>query len=410
MANQELFFSFEEPNNLSVEEAVTAFTHSSSFVGNVRYDPDTQEMRVLLNGKSYNLCGVSPREYDSFEGASSKGAYFNRILKGQKDCGTVKSKFLTETEQSSPHVVIPEINWLTGQWPPNTLHPTYIPTPSIYDQPTIPYPPAVESVAIPNSLSGVTIGAKRYDENESTGQHFNDTIGAAPSMHNEEGHLATKSIPGIPTDYETRKEHLAYTIKETISELQSQFKWLSPEHIERAKQGVQQYGGLVLLIRAASETITDHRASAPAGTLHAQYRRLLSANELMMMTRTGIGKGVDINHYSTPFQTQGIVLDGEFDPERKEIQFLVYERDPDVCAAIQSGKLNQVSINGGSPRTTELTCSTDECFAEPKGVVLGEKDNIAFAYVVTDPQGMRWKDKWVPPETPGVKNTKIEIL
>lgn len=404
---QTKFFSFEEPNNLTVEEAVTAFTHSSSFVGNVRYDPDTLEMRVLLNGRSYNLCGVSRREYDSFEGASSKGSYFNRILKGQKNCGAIQSKFLTETT--------PEMNWLTGQWPPGTLGPTRIPTASIADQPTIPYPPTVESVVVPNSLSGITIGAKDHHvENPSTGQHLIGDIGSASSMHGEEGHSVTKSIPGIPPDYETRKENLAYTIQETInqtmSELQSQFKWLSPEHIQRAKEGTRQYGGLLLLIRAASETVTDHRATAPPGTLHSQYRRLLSANELMMMTRTGIGKGVDLNHYSTPFRTEGIVVDGEFDPERKEIQFLVYERDPEICAAIQSGKLNQVSINGSPPRNTVLTCGTGECFAEPRGVVLGGKDDIAFAYVVTDPLGMQWRGHFIPPETPGVKNTKIEIL
>jgi hypothetical protein len=43
-------------------------------------------MEILLNGKRYNFCNVPQRVYDGFEGADSKGAYFNRIIKGQFDC------------------------------------------------------------------------------------------------------------------------------------------------------------------------------------------------------------------------------------------------------------------------------------------------------------------------------------
>jgi len=63
-----------------------AFTGSSSFVGNVRYNSFDNSMRVLLNGKAYTFCDVPERVYDSFKGASSKGAYFNRILKKQFSC------------------------------------------------------------------------------------------------------------------------------------------------------------------------------------------------------------------------------------------------------------------------------------------------------------------------------------
>lgn len=63
-----------------------AFTASSSFVGNVRYDKDTQEMRILLNGNAYNFCDVPQRKYDAFEGSGSKGAFFNREIKEQHDC------------------------------------------------------------------------------------------------------------------------------------------------------------------------------------------------------------------------------------------------------------------------------------------------------------------------------------
>lgn len=79
MCKKKLEFSFNEQD-------FDAFTHSSSFVGNVRYDNDSQEMSVLLNGKRYEFCGVPRRTFDGFQGASSKGEYFNRNIKGQFDC------------------------------------------------------------------------------------------------------------------------------------------------------------------------------------------------------------------------------------------------------------------------------------------------------------------------------------
>lgn len=63
-----------------------AFTHSSSFVGNVKYDQDEQSMEVILNGKTYDFCNVSERLFDAFEGADSKGAFFNREIKTLHDC------------------------------------------------------------------------------------------------------------------------------------------------------------------------------------------------------------------------------------------------------------------------------------------------------------------------------------
>jgi len=74
--------------SLLTEADFVAFTASSSFVGNVRYDKDTSEMRILLgsSGKAYNFCNVPQRKYDSFEGAESKGAFFNREIREQHDC------------------------------------------------------------------------------------------------------------------------------------------------------------------------------------------------------------------------------------------------------------------------------------------------------------------------------------
>jgi len=84
-------FDFEEDaeewkNFVKGEQRLRAFTHSSSFVGNVRYDQDEQSMRIILNGVIYHFCNVPQRIFDSFEGANSKGAFFNRNIKTQFDC------------------------------------------------------------------------------------------------------------------------------------------------------------------------------------------------------------------------------------------------------------------------------------------------------------------------------------
>jgi len=52
----------------------------------VRYDQELQEMSVILNGQEYSFCNVPERKYDAWEGADSKGEYFNRNIKTQHDC------------------------------------------------------------------------------------------------------------------------------------------------------------------------------------------------------------------------------------------------------------------------------------------------------------------------------------
>lgn len=63
-----------------------AFTNSSSFVGNVRYDSDEQSMRIILSGNNYNFCNVPRRKFDVLQGSTSIGKAFNDIIKGQHDC------------------------------------------------------------------------------------------------------------------------------------------------------------------------------------------------------------------------------------------------------------------------------------------------------------------------------------
>ena len=84
-----LRFEFlDKPENWTalLQERITAFTHSSSFVGQVIYDSEVQEMSIILAGEKYVFCGVPDRVYDAFEGATSKGSFFTREIKGQFDC------------------------------------------------------------------------------------------------------------------------------------------------------------------------------------------------------------------------------------------------------------------------------------------------------------------------------------
>lgn len=62
------------------------FQAPSTVVGEVIYTPDDQTMTIELNGNTYNYCSVPQAIFTSFKGASSKGAYYNRSVKGQFDC------------------------------------------------------------------------------------------------------------------------------------------------------------------------------------------------------------------------------------------------------------------------------------------------------------------------------------
>ena len=192
-------------------------------------------------------------------------------------------------------------------------------------------------------------------------------------------------------------------LQETVSTLRQEFDWLSDDFIKNAQEKIiKPHGGRLMLIRASSEAITDHRGEGEP------FRRWLKPRELMGMARTGITKGSDLQH-NPEWRTEGMVLDGEFNDDLNQIQFLHYERDPEIIKAIETGLIDSVSINGGPPRQVSVECD-GECFVVPKGVVLGESDGIAFTYVVTAPEGMMWHGQYVAPAKPGVKNTLIELL
>ncbi len=195
-------------------------------------------------------------------------------------------------------------------------------------------------------------------------------------------------------------------LKESIDGLREQFNWLSPDYYQ-ALQDVP-IDGQWYLIRAAGEAITDHRSEGES------HRRWLKGEEISQFTRTGIGKGTDINH-NPEWRTGGKIYDGNFDYEKNEAQFLLLETDPVIIEAIRNGIITAVSINAGPPRSEEIECPSCnemscECFLVPRGLILGELDDIAFTYVVTHPNGLWWKGNQIAKATPGIKTTAIEAI
>ena len=254
-------------------------------------------------------------------------------------------------------------------------------------------------------------------------------VNSEPSMHGEHGFNATKAIPEwrypveqsqmypvkipdiiLPPSGAIMESRCTKKLQESIQMLKEQFNWLTPDYINKAKELSDEAGGNLYLVRAATETLTDHRGEGE------KYRRKLSAEELNSMTRTAIGKKMDINH-QPELETDATILDAEFDTSRKEIQMLVLERDPQINDAIEDGKITAVSINGGMPRSESVercdhNCDSNSCelCVVPKGVVLGEIDSIGMTWVVTDPSGMYYNGSFVPKATPGIKTTRIEKL
>ena len=198
-------------------------------------------------------------------------------------------------------------------------------------------------------------------------------------------------------------------IKEAIQKIRHDFSWLDDNYLESAKKIADATDSKVYLIRAAEETLTDHRAEGEP------YLRKLSGDELQMMTRTAVNKGTDINHLGPDYKTEGMVVDAEYDPSLKQLQFLVIESDPEIIDAIDKGLITDVSINGGAPRSETIEPCNHNCTGKdcqlcnvPRGVILGELDDIAFTWVANQP--LFWRGRYVDAATPGVKTTAIEPI
>lgn len=185
--------------------------------------------------------------------------------------------------------------------------------------------------------------------------------------------------------------------------------WLDPDYIAAAKESAEKNGAKLYLVKAAEETITDHRSEGEP------YLRKLAATELQKMVRTAISKGTDINHMGEEFRTGGVIVDGEWDVNMEEMQYLVIESDPEINAAISRGDIDAVSINGGAPRKEVVEPCDHNCIGGaceictvPVGVVLAELDDIGFTWVASKP--FMWRGNLIEAATPGIKTTVIQAL
>lgn len=199
-------------------------------------------------------------------------------------------------------------------------------------------------------------------------------------------------------------------IKEIIGMVRHEFDWLGEDYLNNAKAFAKSHNAKLYLIRAAAEAVTDHRAEGE------KYKRKLIGEELASMARTATGKSMDINHIPE-YKTDAIIIDSEYNPRRKEIQMIVMEADPEINRFIKEGKIDAVSINGGSPRVETLEpcnsgCAGDTCelCAVPRGVILAEIDGIGMTWAVTANSGIFWRGKHIPGAEPGIKTTVIEPL
>ncbi len=280
--------------------------------------------------------------------------------------------------------------------------------------------------------TGNTLSAKEESEISKVKSHITDAAKKG-ELHNisKDGELSDNTtkknplkeicacqdikLPSIHLDLPNNKTRTnrwlsTKALQESIANLRSEFDWLTDDYVTKARELAYDSEGELYLVRAAGETITDHTGEGE------EYRRKLSADELNSMTRTAIGKSMDINH-QPELEVDATILDAEFDKKRKEIQMLIIVKDPQINDAINNRKITAVSINGGMPRSETIepcdhNCTTNNCelCVVPKGVVLGELDGIAMTFVVTDPKGLYWNGRFVPSAEPGIKFTKIQML
>ena len=83
----------------------TEFTQPSSWIGTVTWNPQSLDATVVMNGKAYNHSGVTGKDFESFKGAPSKGAHWNRFWKGQFPAAFSEALNIS---QKHPH----EFDWI----------------------------------------------------------------------------------------------------------------------------------------------------------------------------------------------------------------------------------------------------------------------------------------------------------
>jgi len=184
--------------------------------------------------------------------------------------------------------------------------------------------------------------------------------------------------------------------------LKENFSWVTDDALKELYKPQQ---GKFILVIASTPGVTDHRREGE------KLRRMYTPNLIRKMTYTGIGKLLDINHELPKKDPgSGVIFDSEFNETTQEMEMIIYETDEEILQGIRDGKITAVSTNAGQPRKMDIKCVSNECFSVPDGVVLGEGSNVGLTYVVTDPKGMLYNGKWIPPTIPGNPKTRIHIL
>jgi len=202
-----------------------------------------------------------------------------------------------------------------------------------------------------------------------------------------------------------------------ISQNPDDFHWIDEEAMKEMIMEGKKGKGKYILLKAAEAATTDHRVEGES------YQRIITPELLKKLTYTAIRKGSDINHtYPKRDINSGAVIDAEFNDKTGFSEFIYFETDPEILQGIADGYIDSVSINGGAARSykiidgagnqmdnPDIQCSTGECFRLGEGIILGEKDNVAFTWVVTRP-GWRYNGRMIPHTVPGVKTTGIFVL
>ena len=100
-------FNFSE----TVSNPEKFFEHPSSWIGTVRYFPESQKMGIKMNGKTYTHCSVSEREFEAFQGSPSKGEHWNRMFKNNNQCSQGLSEALNIYKHKQPD----EFDWINDE-------------------------------------------------------------------------------------------------------------------------------------------------------------------------------------------------------------------------------------------------------------------------------------------------------
>jgi len=185
-----------------------------------------------------------------------------------------------------------------------------------------------------------------------------------------------------------------------------EFDWINDEAIENMKNFTKEHpDGRFILAVVSGESYTDHRIEGES------LRRHWTNEELMQNIRTAKHKLTDINHmWQKKDPMSGLIFDANWNFTTNKGEMAIWESDPEILDAIRKDIITAVSINTGKPRAVDENCSTGECLSEPKGTILGEDNNVALAFIVTDPAGFNYNGQLIPSMPPGMKFTKIFII